>query len=73
MVDQESRHIKVHNDNDFEGMRRAGKLAAETLDFITPVVQPAMQELSASLPIRRFKRELDENERGRAVRETFPA
>ena len=42
MVDQESRHIKIHNDSDFEGMRRAGKLAAETLDFITPAVKPGV-------------------------------
>jgi len=28
--------------DEFEGMRRAGKLAAETLDFITPHVQPGV-------------------------------
>ncbi len=31
--------IKIHRDEDFEGMRKAGRLAAETLDFITPHVQ----------------------------------
>ena len=42
MVDTESRHIKIHDENDFEGMRRAGRLAAETLDFITPMVEPGV-------------------------------
>lgn len=37
MLDQ-TRSIKVHTAEDFEGMRRAGRLAAETLDFITPQV-----------------------------------
>ncbi len=32
--------IKLHGPQDFEGMRRAGKLAAETLDYITPHVLP---------------------------------
>ncbi len=31
--------IRVHGPEDFEGMRRAGRLAAETLDFITPHVE----------------------------------
>lgn len=30
--------IPLHGPEDFEGMRKAGKLAAETLDFITPYV-----------------------------------
>lgn len=30
--------IILHGPEDFEGMRKAGKLAAETLDFITPYV-----------------------------------
>ena len=32
--------IALHGEADFESMRRAGRLAAETLDFITPYVQP---------------------------------
>lgn len=32
--------IKLHDDDAFEGMRRAGQLAARTLDFITPHVKP---------------------------------
>ena len=35
----EERRITIHGPEDFEGMRRAGRLAAETLDFITPQVQ----------------------------------
>ncbi len=31
--------IKLHSPADFEGMRKAGRLAAETLDFITPYVK----------------------------------
>src|SRR5215813_10550342 len=34
--------IKIHGPEAFEGMRRAGKLAAETLDFITPHVRPGI-------------------------------
>lgn len=34
--------IKIHGPDDFEGMRRAGRLAAETLDFITPHVVPGV-------------------------------
>jgi len=32
--------IKIHTPADFEGMRRAGKLAAECLDMLTPHVVP---------------------------------
>ena len=32
--------IKIHKPEDFEGMRRAGKLAAECLDMLTPHVVP---------------------------------
>lgn len=34
--------IKLHGPADFEGMRKAGRLAAETLDFITPHVVPGV-------------------------------
>ncbi|EKE78813.1 type I methionyl aminopeptidase [Oceanibaculum indicum] len=39
---REERSIKIHDAAGFEGMRRAGRLAAETLDFITPHVQPGV-------------------------------
>jgi len=41
-VTAESRRIKIHGASDFEGMRRAGRLAAETLDFVTPHVNPGV-------------------------------
>ena len=34
--------IKLHSEGAFAGMRRAGKLAAETLDFIGPHVRPGI-------------------------------
>ena len=42
MVDAEARNIHIHSAGDFDGMRKAGKLAAETLDFITPHVKPGI-------------------------------
>jgi len=39
---REQRRITIHGPEDFEGMRRAGRLAAETLDFITPQVRPGV-------------------------------
>ena len=36
------RFIKIHDEAGFEGMRKAGRLAAECLDFITPHVIPGM-------------------------------
>jgi methionyl aminopeptidase len=40
--DPEQARIKIHGAEGFEGMRRAGRLAAEVLDFITPQVQPGI-------------------------------
>ncbi len=34
--------IKIHGEEAFEGMRRAGQLAARTLDFIAPYVRPGI-------------------------------
>ena len=34
--------ITIHSEKDFDSMRRAGKLAAEVLDFITPHVVPGV-------------------------------
>ncbi|MGB0681829.1 MAG: type I methionyl aminopeptidase [Magnetovibrionaceae bacterium] len=36
----EGRSIKIYDQSGFDGMRKAGQLAAETLDFITPHVVP---------------------------------
>jgi methionyl aminopeptidase len=38
----DSRRITIHSPEDFAGMRRAGQLAAETLDMITPHVRPGV-------------------------------
>ena len=34
--------VKIHRAEDFDGMRRAGRLAAETLDYIVPHVEPGV-------------------------------
>jgi methionyl aminopeptidase len=39
---RDERTIKIHGPDGFAGMRLAGRLAAETLDFITPYVQPGV-------------------------------
>jgi methionyl aminopeptidase len=38
----EANRIRIHSAADFEGMRKAGRLAAEALDFITPYVKPGV-------------------------------
>jgi methionyl aminopeptidase len=38
----DSRRITLYDPSDFEGMRRAGRLAAEALDMITPHVRPGV-------------------------------
>jgi methionyl aminopeptidase len=41
-VNTEVQRITIHSAEDFEAMRKAGRLAAETLDFITPHVEPGV-------------------------------
>ncbi len=41
-ADYRTGQIKIHTAEDFEGMRRAGKLAAECLDMLTPHVVPGV-------------------------------
>jgi methionyl aminopeptidase len=41
-IDPEDRRIKLHGAEDFTAMRKAGRLAAEVLDFITPEVKPGV-------------------------------
>jgi methionyl aminopeptidase len=45
---ENKRIITIHSPEDFEGMRKAGRLAARTLDFITPYVKEGIttQELN---------------------------
>jgi len=39
---EDSQPIRLYGPDAFEGMRKAGRLAAETLDFITPYVRPGV-------------------------------
>jgi len=36
------RHVKIHGGEEFAAMRKAGRLAAEVLDFVTPHVKPGV-------------------------------
>ena len=38
----DSRRITIHTPEDFAGMRAAGRLAAETLDMVAPLVRPGV-------------------------------
>ncbi len=40
--DENGQPIRIYGPQDFQGMRTAGRLAAATLDFITPYVQPGV-------------------------------
>lgn len=46
--------IKIHDQAGFEGMRRAGRLVAETLDMIAPFVEPGVTTASLDDRIREF-------------------
>ena len=45
-LDTEERTIVIHDASGFEGMRRAGRLAAEVLDMLVPHVQPGVSTLA---------------------------
>jgi methionyl aminopeptidase len=38
----EERSIKIHTAKDYDGMRSAGRMAAETLDMLVPLVKPGI-------------------------------
>ena len=38
-------NIKLHNQVEFQAMRRAGEIAADCLDFITDFVKPGISTL----------------------------
>ena len=40
--EREPARVSLHGPDDFDAMRKAGRLAAETLDFITPYVVPGV-------------------------------
>ncbi|MFM5907736.1 MAG: type I methionyl aminopeptidase [Novosphingobium sp.] len=47
--------IKLHGPEHFEGMRKAGRLAAETLDALVPMVQPGVTTGEIDDFVRQFK------------------
>ena len=51
------RLVPLHGSDAFEAMRRAGRLAAETLDFITPHVVPGVSTGELDRLIDRFMRD----------------
>jgi methionyl aminopeptidase len=55
--DQTGREIPLHDEEGFEGMRRAGRIAAETLDFIAPYVQPGVSTAELDRLLEQFMRD----------------
>ena len=49
--------VTIHSPADFAGMRAAGRLAADTLDFITPYVQPGVTTLELDRLCEQFTRD----------------
>jgi len=49
-----SSSIRLYSPDDFAGMRRAGHLAATTLDFITPYVKPGVSTAELDELLQRF-------------------
>jgi len=49
-----SNEIKIHTPEDFEGMRQAGRLAAECLDMVTNIVAPGVTTEAIDDQIREF-------------------
>ncbi len=49
-----TRDIKIHGPEGFEGMRKAGRLAAECLDMLIPHVLPGVQTLDLDRLAREF-------------------
>ena len=41
-LDVDGRQVPLYDEEDFAGLHRAGQLAAQTLDFITPFVEPGV-------------------------------
>ncbi|HEY0832832.1 MAG TPA: type I methionyl aminopeptidase [Azospirillum sp.] len=56
-TDGEGRRVPLHGPEAFEALRRAGRLAAETLDHITPHVVPGVTTGHLDALIERFMRD----------------
>ena len=52
-----SREIAYYSVEEFDGMRAAGRLAAETLDYITPFVQPGVTTKRLDTLLEEFMRD----------------
>jgi methionyl aminopeptidase len=50
----EERSVKIHTAKDFEGMRKAGKLAAQTLDMLVPLIKPGMKTEEINTLVHEF-------------------
>lgn len=57
MDDAAEEAIVIHSAKDFAGMRVAGRLAAATLDYITPFVAPGVQTIDLNDKIEQFMRQ----------------
>ncbi|HWE99003.1 MAG TPA: type I methionyl aminopeptidase [Caulobacteraceae bacterium] len=54
LVESMTRRIRVHGSEGFEGMRRAGRLAAECLDMLSPHVKPGASTEGLDTMAREF-------------------
>jgi methionyl aminopeptidase len=55
--DQTGREIPLHDEEGFAAMRRAGRVAAETLDYIAPHVQPGVSTAGLDRLLEQFMRD----------------
>lgn len=55
--DKTGREILLHDEESFEGMRRAGRIAAETLDFIAPHIQAGVSTAELDRKLEQFMRD----------------
>ena len=40
---EESASVKIYNDTDFKGLKKAGELAARALDYIEKLIKPGVK------------------------------
>ena len=52
-LDVDGRQVPLYDEEDFAGLHRVGQLAAQTLDFITPFVEPGVttEALETDAPV----------------------
>jgi len=56
-VDLDGRPIPLYSDSDFDGLAAAGRLAAATLDHVTPLVAPGVRTIDLDTAIEAFMRD----------------